>query len=151
MTINGQSAPTVSAGLTGISESTARLADHILANPGDLCRVVDTSQSINTQFSDLIYAAERVAEGYEKLRKQPARRKRLPIGLAAIFPTGATSQSPKIRPALYRICPSSILPGRFLADFCCGGVESSKKCPILRLCNLLLYFRRQNRITIKKS
>jgi methyl-accepting chemotaxis protein len=56
--------------LIGVSESTARIAEHVLANPGELREVAETAKNIGTQLTDMAYDVERVADGYESLREK---------------------------------------------------------------------------------
>jgi len=65
-------ASAVAAGLTGIAESTAKMANLLRANPGELRTVAESAKAFNKQYSDLVDGIQDYAEGYQRLQETTA-------------------------------------------------------------------------------
>ena len=59
-------------GLSYVSQSVAHIADRVRTTPSELGRIVDTGRSVGQQLADIIYDAEKVADGSESLRQTTA-------------------------------------------------------------------------------
>ena len=59
-------------GLSYVSQSVAHIAERVRTNPSALGSIVESGRSVGQQLTDIIYDAEKVAEGSESLRQKTA-------------------------------------------------------------------------------
>ena len=81
----------VSAGLASISESTAKLANHLRSNPTEMSTVAESAEAVGKQFNDLIVSTKEFAKGRERLKKTTAEVAQSTGWISSNYPNGCVS------------------------------------------------------------
>ena len=81
----------VSTGLASISESTAKLANHLRSNPTEMSTVAGSAEAIGKQFNDLIVSTKEFAKGREQLKKTTAEVAKAAGWINSNYPSGGVS------------------------------------------------------------